>query len=166
MIKQFIKFSALIGAISFSSLTFSANIGDSVQPFELPNATNTQFFNNQTYEGKVVYIDFWASWCPPCKKSFPELDGLYKELKVRGFEIIAINADEDRAELEKFLAKNPVSFKIALDPEGSSLGANDVKGMPTGLVVDKKGVIRHIHEGFPDGAIDKIRNEVITLLGE
>jgi len=118
------------------------------------------------YKGKVVLIDFWATWCPPCKKSMPFLNGLRNERLKDGFEIIAINVDENSEEAKQFLGSNPVDYLMAFDPKGDCPAKFDVKGMPSSYLVDKTGKIRKVHVGFRDEDQAMIREHVSSLLAE
>ena len=84
------------------------------------------------YRGKVVYVDFWASWCGPCKQSFPWLDGLVREYGAQNFVVIGVNVDKDRNKAERFLTDTPADFPILYDPKGELATAYKVAGMPTG----------------------------------
>ncbi len=97
---------------------------------------------------KVVLIDFWASWCAPCKASFPVMDGLVKKYGEKGFVIIAVNVDDDKAEMDKFLKKTPTSFTVVRDGKQKLVAAADVATMPTSFLVGRDGKIRFTHEGF------------------
>lgn len=118
------------------------------------------------YKGQVVLIDFWATWCPPCKKSMPFLNGLRNERLKDGFEIIAINVDENSEEAKQFLGSNPVDYKIAFDPKGDCPAKFDVKAMPSSYLVDKTGKIRKVHLGFRNEDQAEIREKVSALLAE
>lgn len=116
--------------------------------------------------GNVVYLDFWASWCSPCRMSFPQLEQLRVEFAPRGFEVLAVNVDEFEADAVKFLEEIPVSYPVVYDAAGASPQAYGILGMPTGYLIDREGVIRLVHHGFRrnDGA--KLKTEIIKLLGE
>ena len=116
--------------------------------------------------GKVVYLDFWASWCGPCRVSFPQLEALRSELGPRGFEILAVNLDEFEADALAFLEQVPVSYPVVRDAAGDSPASFGVLGMPTGFLIDRDGILRLIHQGYrkSDGA--KLRQEIIHLLGD
>ena len=116
--------------------------------------------------GKVVYLDFWASWCGPCRMSFPQLEQLRQDLSPRGFEVLAVNVDEFEADALTFLEEIPVSYPVVRDGEAVTPRAYGILGMPTGYLIDREGVVRLVHQGFRkhDGA--KLRAEIIQLLGE
>lgn len=98
--------------------------------------------------GKVVLLDFWASWCAPCERSFPWMSALHDSLAGQGFEVVAVNLDKDVPAADKFLARHPVDFTIAFDPDGRTAEAYRVEAMPTSFVIDRKGQIALMHRGF------------------
>lgn len=116
--------------------------------------------------GKVVLLDFWASWCGPCKKSFPVLDAVSLDYRDRGLVIIGVNQDETAAEMKEFLEKNAVSFPLVRDVDHAIAQDSGIAGMPTSVLVDRAGVIRHIQTGFGRGSEEKLRLQVEALLGE
>lgn len=118
-------------------------------------------------KGKVVLIDFWASWCVPCRKSFPELEKIHAEFKDKGFLIIGVCIDEKAADKDKFLAKYPVTFPIIHDKEQKYVAGITVDVMPTSFLVDAKAKIRFIHLGFHGKeTVDELRKNIETLLKE
>jgi len=98
--------------------------------------------------GKVVLVDFWASWCVPCERSFPWMGALYDSLAPLGFEVVAINLDKDLVASDAFLARHPTRFTIAFDPDGKTAKAYQVKAMPSSFVIDRSGTIVLAHRGF------------------
>jgi len=118
------------------------------------------------YQGKVVLIDFWATWCPPCKQSMPFLNALRNEQKDRGFEIIAINVDEDTPQARKFLGDFPVDYPNAYSSTGDCPEKYDVKAMPSSYFIDRKGTVRYVHLGFRHADEEDIRKKVLELLKE
>lgn len=148
------------------STTLAAETGQEPPQCEAVMANNQQTLDLNTYKGKVVLIDFWATWCPPCKKSMPFLNSFRNEKQKEGFEIIAINVDENTEEAKQFLTNNPVDYPIAFDSKGSCPSVFDVKAMPSSYLVDKSGKIRLVHLGFRDGDETIIREHVTQLLAE
>lgn len=120
----------------------------------------------QELRGKVVYMDFWASWCPPCVKSFSFLNQLDHELKDKGLHVIGINLDEKVADAQDFLAKNPVDFSIVADLSKQCAKGLEVMAMPTSYLIDRKGNIRHIHQGFRPDESEKLRALITQLVME
>jgi thiol-disulfide isomerase/thioredoxin len=116
--------------------------------------------------GQVVLIDFWASWCIPCRASFPALDALQKELHAKGFTAMAVNLDEERQKADQFLATRPHTMTVAFDPQGKTAEAFKVKGMPSTMVLDRHGNIRFTHMGYTEKTLAQFRSEVLALLGE
>jgi thiol-disulfide isomerase/thioredoxin len=117
-------------------------------------------------KGRVVYVDFWASWCVPCRLSMPALDSLYQRNKSRGFAVVGVNKDATLADARRFLAKVPVSFALAQDPADAAARGFDVKAMPSGYLVDRKGIVRHVHRGFTAETGAELEREIDSLLKE
>jgi len=118
------------------------------------------------FKGRVVLIDFWASWCPPCKTSFPELDTLYQSYRGRGLEVLAINVDERRKDADAFLADHAHVMPVVFDPKGESALAFAIRGMPSSVVIDRAGNIRFTHMGYSGKVLDSYRDEITLLLSE
>lgn len=118
-------------------------------------------------EGKVVLVDFWASWCAPCKKSFPSLDNLHRRYAGLGFEIIAVSVDDTARDMARFLKANPVGFPVLRDTEKKLVADVQVEAMPTSFLLDRGGVVRFVHNGFHGKQTeDQLREEIESLLGE
>ena len=98
--------------------------------------------------GKVVLVDFWASWCAPCARSFPWMNALRDSLAGQGFEIVAINLDKEREAADAFLVDHTPRFTVAFDPEGDVAEAYHVAAMPTSFVISRTGTIVLTHAGF------------------
>jgi thiol-disulfide isomerase/thioredoxin len=116
--------------------------------------------------GTVVLIDFWASWCIPCKASVPALDGLYRELHDRGLQVLAVNVDENRRNADRFLAGRSPAMTVLFDPQGATPAAFAVRAMPTSALIDRAGNIRFTHEGYTNKTLEIYRREIATLLAE
>jgi thiol-disulfide isomerase/thioredoxin len=117
--------------------------------------------------GQVVLVDFWASWCAPCKASFPAMEALQQKNGERGLVVLAINVDESDATMQKFLKKSPVSFAVVRDAKHKLVAAADVATMPTSFLVDRAGKVRFVHTGFRGAATQKeYEKEIDPLLKE
>ena len=116
--------------------------------------------------GKVVYLDFWASWCGPCRVSFPQLEQMRQQLGPRGFEVLAVNVDEFEDDALRFLREIDVSYPVVRDGSGKSPGEWGIRGMPTGFLIDRHGRVRLVHQGYRKSDGDKLRSEVTRLLEE
>ena len=118
------------------------------------------------YKGKVVYLDFWASWCPPCRESFPLMNELQGEFGARGLQIMAVSVDKVPADAKKFLASYPPQFTVAFDAKWTCASAYLLPGMPTSFLIDRRGVIRYVHVGFRPSGESEIRRQIMELLDE
>jgi thiol-disulfide isomerase/thioredoxin len=99
-------------------------------------------------DGKIVLVDVWASWCGPCRKSFPELEALYLKYKDRGLLVLGISVDRKAADMQKFKDEMKPTFPVVRDAKQKYVAALGVTAMPTSLLCDRKGVVRKIHSGF------------------
>lgn len=116
--------------------------------------------------GSVGLIDFWASWCIPCRTSFPAIDALQKEFRDKGFRVVAVNVDEDRRSADQFLVARPHTMTVAFDPQGKAAEAFKLKGMPSTIILDRRGSIRFTHMGYTEKTLAQFRSEILQLLGE
>ena len=119
-----------------------------------------------TYKGKVLLVDFWASWCVPCKSSFPALDGLFKEYRDHGLQVLAVNVDERDKDAKAFLQPRPHVMPIVFDPKGEVARDFNVKAMPTSVLIDRSGFVRFVHTGYTAKDLDAYRAEISRLLEE
>jgi thiol-disulfide isomerase/thioredoxin len=102
------------------------------------------------YKGSVVYLDFWASWCTPCRKSFPWMNAMQQKYGDKNFQVVSVNLDTERSLADKFLAKTPANFTILYDPDGSLASELKLKGMPSSFLINAQGQIINAHVGFND----------------
>ena len=107
------------------------------------------------FPGRVVYLDFWASWCGPCRQSFPWMENLKSTYGSQGLEIIAVNLDMERADADRFLKKYHPTFDVRFDPKGELAELYKVHGMPSSVLIDRHGEVRYTHVGYRpiDGSI-------------
>ena len=123
--------------------------------------------NLDNYKGKVVYIDFWASWCGPCKLSFPFMEQMLSAFHRTDFVIITVNMDHSRARADAFLYQQPTSnLPVIYDSTGAIAKRFGVKAMPTSIIVDKSGAVRFKHEGFFENQISAYEAHIWELLSE
>ncbi len=115
-------------------------------------------------QGKVVYLDFWASWCTPCRQSFPWMNELKARYGDKGLKIIAINLDKNREESQPFLDATQPEFTIAFDPEGKIAEAYQVMGMPSSYLIDRHGQLHHSHIGFRNKDKAALEQQIEELL--
>ena len=113
---------------------------------------------------QAVELDFWASWCVPCRHSFPWMNKMHKELSDKGLVIIAVNLDENRQDADAFLKAVPADFKIVYDPEGQLAIKFKVKGMPSSYLFNRKGKLVKSHIGFKNSDAGAARAEIESLL--
>jgi thiol-disulfide isomerase/thioredoxin len=136
----------------------------SAPDFVLPTITTGQEKSLADFRGKVIYLDFWASWCGPCRKSLPLYEEMKKKFPPDRFEVVAINLDEDRNEAVHFLEKHPVSYTILLDPAGTTASQWQIQAMPTSFLLDDNSRIIKSWAGFYPSHLEEIQNEILSAL--
>jgi len=114
--------------------------------------------------GKVVVIDFWASWCAPCRQSFPWLNEMQAKYRDRGLVVIGVNVDRERAEADRFLQQTPADFQIVYDPDGTLASRYQVPGMPSSYVIGRDGQQAGVHIGFRKSTREQREAELERLL--
>jgi thiol-disulfide isomerase/thioredoxin len=157
---------AILTSASCLTTAHATDVGQPAPQFTLPTLQQDQPTSLKQYAGKVIYLDFWASWCAPCRTSFPLLNKLHEKLKAQGFEVVAINLDEDKANAEKFLKEFPVGFTVLRDAKGEWADQFVVESMPTSFILDKQGVVQNIHHGFTSGDIKELEEKITKLLAQ
>lgn len=116
------------------------------------------------YHGQIVYLDFWASWCQPCRKSFGWMNKMQSLYGKEGFKVIAVNLDESRTKADKFLEQIPAGFDVAFDPEGTTAESYKVKAMPSSYLIDKQGQVVHTNLGFRGNDEDALEEKIRDLI--
>lgn len=141
--------SILVCFLSMFSLSAMAlSVGEAAPAFELPG--DAAPIKLSAFKGKVVYVDFWASWCGPCKQSFPWLNEMQSKYGAKGFQVIGVNVDAKTAEAKVFLNDVPAKFTVAYDDKGVTPKQFGIKGMPSSVLVDASGKVILQHTGFRD----------------
>ena len=138
--------------------------GKPAADFRLPGLDGKQV-SLGALKGKVVLIDFWASWCGPCKQELPELQKLKQSYAGKGVEFVTVNIDKERANAASMASSLKLTLTVALDPEGKVAEKYEPPTMPTSYIVDKGGVVRYVHAGFrgaPD--VEQFKHELDELL--
>jgi len=165
-----------LGLVATASLALpQAALADAAAPalgakspapdFTLP-AVGGKSLSLSQYKGQVVMINFWATWCGPCRQEMPLLDAMYKKYKAMGFTLIGVNVEPDSKAAEEFLKKLPVSFPVAFDAESKVSQLYNVQGMPSTVIVDRKGNARVLHKGYRPGDENTYLDHVRTLIRE
>lgn len=157
MLKKSLVF-AVAGVMAVLSYAASA---EKAPGFKLPTISSK--VNLDSYRGRVVYVDFWASWCGPCRKSFPWMTDLQKRYR-DDLKVIAINLDQERSDAIEFIKETRPRFTIAFDPAGRIAESYDVSGMPSSYLIDQSGNLVSSHIGFRISEKEKIENKIRSLL--
>ncbi len=140
--------------------------GESAPEFNAPLLDGEGAVSLGAYRGKVVYLDFWASWCAPCLVSLPALEELRKEFPADRFQILAVNLDREPGKARYFLRQRRIGYPSASDPEGRIPETFGLETMPTSYLIDAKGVVRHVHTGFRKGDVPGLRARIQSLFSE
>jgi len=155
---SFLRYLFLIGLATVNPI-FAA---EPAPAFTLPG--RNQPVSLAALRGKVVYVDFWASWCVPCRKSFPWMNSLQKRYAGQGLVIVAVNLDKSRELSDRFLSEVPSELTIAYDPDGEVASAYKVKGMPSSYLIDRAGRIHSSHIGFREETASDMEAAIKDLL--
>ncbi|MGD9598541.1 MAG: TlpA disulfide reductase family protein [Steroidobacteraceae bacterium] len=134
--------------------------------FQLPARGGKQVSLDQ-FKGQVVMINFWATWCAPCRREMPLLEGIYRKYKPMGFTMIGVNVEPDPAAAEAWLEKQmPVSFPVAFDTDSKVSKLYKVNGMPNSVIIDRKGNVRLLHRGYKPGDENTYLDQIRALVRE
>lgn len=163
----------LLSSLALIALTYlplnvqaaSLKVGDAAADFSLSSRTG-ETVSMAGLKGQVVLLNFWASWCGPCRQEFPLLDTIHKKYRKLGFTVIGLNVEPDAKDAEEFLKQNPVSFPIVYDPNDDVSKRYGIGGMPSVALIDRKGIVRWMHKSYVPGDENEYMNQVRSLLAE
>lgn len=157
---------AILGLLCLlSSPAWPASIGDAAPGFSLP-APQEGKVSLEEFKGKVVLINFWASWCTPCQEELPELQKIYQKYQERGFEVIGINIDKKQVNAEKLIQRFNLTFPVGLDPESSTIREYKGRSMPMSYLIDRQGAIRELFFGFNRKKLAGMEKSIVEALDE
>ena len=156
----------LAGLLLWAAAVPALEEGGRAPDFTAPRLDAPGSLSLAGYRGKVVLVDFWASWCAPCLVSLPLYEELRRELPAGEFAVLAVNLDREPAAARRFLEERGVGFPSVSDPEGRIPESFGLDTMPTSYLIDRSGRVRHVHEGFRRGDIADLRERVKALLAE
>ena len=154
----------ILSLFAIALLAGGASAQELAPDFEGADIYDGSMLRLSDYRGKVVFIDFWASWCPPCLVSLPAYDKIYRELANEEFELIAVNVDEDTGNGLVFLEDHPVTYPVLADPEGEIGIPYRVRSLPLSYLLDREGRIVEIYRNYSQGDEAEIKQRIIELL--
>ena len=164
-IKKAIRALSLSILAMVASVTLASSVQGPAPGFSLMTKDG-QAFSLDELKGDVVMINFWATWCGPCRKEMPLLDALYKRYERLGFTLVGVNVEEDPSGADKFLQETPVSFPILYDTDNTVSKLYDVNAMPSTVLVDRQGNMRYLHKGYKPGDENDYQNWIRSLIRE
>jgi len=141
----------------------AAEPGQPSPPIDLPGLAGP--VSLAKLQGKVVYVDFWASWCAPCKQSFPWLNDLQARYAAKGLQVVGVNVDARGEDARRFLAETPAKFQVGFDASGATAARFQVKGMPSSVLVGADGRVILVHAGFRAEDEAALEAAIVTALG-
>jgi peroxiredoxin len=153
-------------AMFLASMAATADIGEGAAPdFTLKSASGENLRLSEL-RGEVVMINFWASWCAPCRQEMPLLDELYNQYSPMGFTILGVNVEEDSTKARQMLEESPVTFPVVFDSKSAVSKLYNVVAMPSTVLVDRDGKVRYLHRGYKPGYEDAYQQQVRALIRE
>ncbi|NTU52917.1 MAG: TlpA family protein disulfide reductase [Chlorobiaceae bacterium] len=155
-------FIALVLSFGLSSNASALDKGEKVPDFSLPGKQGAVKLSDKA--GSLIYLDFWASWCGPCRQSFPWMNEMQAKYKAKGLQVVAVNLDARTDDAMKFLAQNHADFTVAFDSKGQTPRVFGVKGMPTSFLIDRNGMVLMQHVGFKHADSEDIEKQIQSAL--
>ncbi|HEY1328901.1 MAG TPA: TlpA disulfide reductase family protein [Casimicrobiaceae bacterium] len=158
-----IRLVAAVVAAAWTAGALAVGVGDNAPAFSLAGAQG-ETVSLERLRGQVVYVDFWASWCGPCKRSFPWMNELVAKYGKDGFTVVAVNVDKKAEDAQRFLAATPARFTVVYDAAATTPAAYQVKGMPSSFLVDRSGRVVMVEQGFRDEQKATVESRIRELL--
>ena len=162
---RIILLGALLFILTAGSVASSGLAGKAAPDFVLKSATGENLRLSE-YRGDVVMINFWATWCGPCRQEMPLLDELYSRYQRVGFSLLGVNIDDDSQKAMAMVKELDVSFPVLFDAQKKVSKLYEVEAMPVTILVDREGTVRHVHHGYKPGYEQQYLNEIRSLLRE
>jgi len=162
--RRLIALFCIMGLQVLASSAGAIENGEVAPKLNIQNATGQRL--HVPVGKQIVYVDFWASWCGPCKQSFPWMSEMHKKYGHKGLQIVAINLDKQPGAAQKFLKAYPAKFTIGYDANGETPTAFGVKVLPTSYLLDKKGKVIYQHAGFFPGDEVGLEDRILQALSE
>ncbi|MEN9373990.1 MAG: hypothetical protein RIR79_1542 [Pseudomonadota bacterium] len=156
------KISVLLASMLCASV-FAVEVGQIAPDFELQGQNGTMV-KLSSYKGKTVYLDFWASWCGPCKQSFPWMNEMQSRYGAKKFQVVGVNVDQKTDDAKEFLKENKATFDIVFDSTGKIPKTFTIKGMPTSMLIGADGKIMSIHTGFKSEQKTELEKQIKDAL--
>ncbi|MGB8327502.1 MAG: TlpA disulfide reductase family protein [Steroidobacteraceae bacterium] len=156
----------LAAALCLGLPAFATTYPDPAPDFRLPARGSTKPITLSQFRGQVVMLNFWASWCGPCRKEMPILDGIQRRYRPLGFTLVGVNVEPNSADAEAFLRQTPVAFPIAYDAQSAVSKLYQVTGMPNTVIIDRKGAVRFVHRGYQPGDENAYLDQIRMLVRE
>lgn len=156
-------FAVLVLRLILASPAQALNPSEVPPPFALVSQGG-EIVSLSDFRGKVVYLDFWASWCGPCRHTLPWMQKMQKKYKAQGLEVFAVNVDENKADAQKIIDELKPVFTIGFDPTGSVAEKYQLPTMPSSCLIGRDGKIVALHSGFREGDSEEIEEKIKNLL--
>jgi len=156
---------AIAAALALALPAFAGPAGSPAPQFTLA-ARSGEDVSLAQYKGRVVMLNFWASWCGPCRQEMPLLESVYKKYGKMGFTLLGVNLEPDSQAANEWLKQTPVSFPILYDKDSKVSKLYDVAGMPSTVIIDRSGKLRMLHRGYKPGDENEYLDSIRTLIRE
>ena len=159
------RIAGIVAALVIALPAVAADPTGPAPEFVLPAKGGSQI-DLAKYKGQVVMLNFWASWCGPCRQEMPLLEDIYKKYNKLGFTLVGVNVEPDSKAADDWLKVTPVSFPVVYDKDSKVSRLYDVSGMPSTVIIDRKGNLRYLHHGYKPGDEGEYLNNIRAMIRE